>query len=93
MLILCPSVIFYQNQTLLKTICVLYEFNQFFLSHFFYIQFDFRPRKEGKTIERSVYQFVTTDELKSLQDEYLQKAEVKLQMPPAMEERNPKVSF
>jgi len=50
----------------------------------------FRPRKEGKTIERSVYQFVTTDELKSLQDEYLQKAEVKLQMPPAMEERNPK---
>ena len=54
--------------------------------------FCFRPRKEGKTIQRSVYQFVTTDELKALQDEYLQKAEVKLQMPPAMEERDPKVS-
>jgi len=50
----------------------------------------FRPRKEGKTIQRSVYQFVTTDELKALQDEYLQKAEEKLQMPPAMEERDPK---
>lgn len=47
----------------------------------------FRPRKEGHETERSLYQFVTSEELDELQKEYVKKAELKLQMPPVLDER------
>jgi len=47
----------------------------------------FRPRKEGKETKRSVYQFVTAEELEQLQKEYVKKAEMKLQMPPVLDQR------
>jgi len=47
----------------------------------------FRTRNVGKNIERSVYQFVTEEELKDMQKEFKQKAEQKIQMPPVMDER------
>lgn len=49
----------------------------------------FRTRREGKRVERAVYQFVTDEELKQLQQESDEKASKKLQMPPVMDERNP----
>jgi len=51
------------------------------------VQKVFRARKEGMETKRSVYQFVTQEELDQLQEEYLKKADMKLQMPPVMEER------
>merc|ERR1719259_620500 len=50
----------------------------------------FRARREGRATERSLYQFVTDDELKKLQKEADQKAEQRLQMPPVMDARDPK---
>jgi len=48
----------------------------------------FRVRRVGRPVtERSVFQFLTDQELKELQQEADQKAENKLQMPPVMNER------
>lgn len=48
----------------------------------------FRVRRVGRpATERSVFQFLTDEELKELQQEADQKAEKKLQMPPVMNER------
>jgi len=47
----------------------------------------FRRKKLGKHSERPIYQFMTQEELEEAQAEIRAKAEVKLQMPPVMEER------
>jgi len=47
----------------------------------------FRTRNVGENIERSIYQFVTEEELQNMQKEFEQKAEMKIQMPPVMDER------
>jgi len=50
----------------------------------------FRARRDQKPRERSVYQFLTDEELAALQEEFTLKAEKKIQMPPVMTEREPK---
>jgi len=53
------------------------------------VQYDkvFRRRKLGKEPKRPVYQFMTGEELEEAMAEVRQKAELRLAMPPVMEER------
>lgn len=53
------------------------------------LQYDkvFRRRKLGKVPQRPVYQFMTGEELEEAMAEVRQKAELRLAMPPVMEER------
>jgi len=49
----------------------------------------FRVRKMGQAVQKPVYQFMTEEEIQEAQNEIRKKAEVKLHMPPVMEERDP----